>query len=78
MPQELQLVRYASIREDLAAAGLPIDELPERGSTTNRSSSASYFDAATLAAVEAWARPDCERFGYEWYGESRAEAKPAA
>jgi hypothetical protein len=55
---------------------LPIDALPELGKTSGRAPWASCYDKALLATVEAWARPDCERFGYDWPGE-KPEAEAA-
>jgi hypothetical protein len=63
---EPRLVKYETLCEDLAAAELPIDGLPWLGKTSGRDKWPQYYDAATLAVVEEWARPDCERFGYEW------------
>jgi hypothetical protein len=63
---ELRLVKYEQLEGDLAAAELPIPPLPWLGRTSGRDEWPNYYDAATLACVEPWARPDCERFGYEW------------
>lgn len=67
MAPEFSLLRYESLRQDLEAAGLPVgEELQVVGKSNGRGPWRAYYDAAILAAVEAWARPDCERLGYEW------------
>jgi hypothetical protein len=32
----------------------------------NQPPATNYFTAELLALVKPWARPDCERFGYDW------------
>lgn len=59
-------IRYEELAADLERVGLPVEGLPWLGKTSGRKKWPAYYDAATLAAAEPWARPDCERFDYDW------------
>lgn len=58
------VLKCESLADDLAGVGLRVDETP-RHNTSFRRAWQEYFDADLLETAKPWAKPDCERFGYE-------------
>jgi len=68
---DVEPLRLESLKEDLAEIGLPVLELPHLGKSNGGESDwRRYYDSPLLAAIAAWAKPDCERFSYEWPGDA--------
>lgn len=70
---ELQLVaalRLENLSDDLTSHGISLAELPHVNRSIRRPWPAYFGEGggrdSLLAIVEPWARPDCERFGYDW------------
>lgn len=63
VPERTKFVKLESLAAELAQAGIAV-ELP-RLLESHRRPWPAYYDTGLLATVEPWARPDCERFGYD-------------
>lgn len=59
-----ELVRVERLAAGLKSHGLAVEDVP-RWNDSWRRATLDYFDESTLAAIREWARPDCERFGYQ-------------
>ena len=70
-PAPPALLHVETLQSDLVAAGLDVGELPRANAMPFRQEWQFYFGEgpardSLLAVLEEWAKPDFERFGYEW------------
>lgn len=70
-PLTPEFLHVETLAADLAAAGIDIKDLPHVNKSPVRKHWSFYFGTggqqqSLLAVIEDWAKPDCERFGYEW------------
>ena len=60
------VLRVESLASGLSNLGLGVDRLPLRNASYHVRPWRQFYDPSLLEAVSGWAKPDCDRFGYEW------------